>query len=97
MSVHEDSDDSDEDLYSSDEDLNIPQQFASAADVVRMVRVEGERCDLTALTGVVPWEPDVRKTPICPVFLNRFIKTTGEAHDPNDRKGGSRVRSVRLF
>ena len=29
--------------------------------------------------------------------LNRFIKTTGEAHDPDDRKGGSRVRSVRLF
>eukprot|EP01043_Picozoa_sp_COSAG02_P023148 COSAG02_NODE_1228_length_13776_cov_5.546864_3_plen_76_part_00 len=26
-----------------------------------------------------------------------FIETLGEAHDPDDRKGGSRVRSVRLF
>ena len=26
-----------------------------------------------------------------------FIQTTGEAHDPDDRKGGSRVHSVRLF
>ncbi len=24
-------------------------------------------------------------------------QTSGEAHDPDDRKGGSRVRSVRLF
>ena len=29
--------------------------------------------------------------------LNISIQTTGEAHDPDDRKGGSRVRSVRLF
>ena len=26
-----------------------------------------------------------------------FIETLGEAHDFDDRKGGSRVRSVRLF
>ena len=26
-----------------------------------------------------------------------LFKVTGEAHDPDDRKGGSRVRSVRLF
>ena len=70
MSVHEDSDDSYEDLPP----LNIPQQFASAADVVRMVRVEGERCDLAQLTGIIPssaaWyqdqDPDL--FPICPVF-----------------------------
>ena len=29
--------------------------------------------------------------------LTRSNQTTGEAHDPDDRKGGSRVRSVRLF
>ena len=32
-----------------------------------------------------------------PGRLNISIQTTGEAHDPDDRKGGSRVRSVRLF